>query len=440
MIKNEEEWYTSENLQIPKIQFLDNHLILDLYENKFKGVFKVLDDTGKIQCQTASNFLQNIFANWENNPILGVPKLQNSGFIIRHFVGDVFYNVDNFLEKNSKMLTREIRDICQNLGLIIGSGSVNILNGKSTTSMLKTKTDDLIKKLSNTKCSFIRCIKPNGSQSSGIFNEDLVRSQLISSGSIAYQQLMRIGFPNFISIADLFIKVKSNLEFEDYANTNPKEFCNLLIRSCGLLWKDFKIGNTKIFFRCKKLDLLTEKLNDEPSKIKYQMDKLRLLRKKWKIAIIFTRFCVLGKSRSEKLIGLVQSEEVVDIPRKKIKLNKKSVQLTQTEVYLLANGIIEESCSLLKLRESSTQRERITISSNEAELTTENQLRKLLREERKKNEVVFAEYRQLQKRNVELQTELQSIKKQNDLLIGENNRFKNAFSYISREHDYVPQK
>lgn len=62
-----------------------------------KGIFKVLDDTGKMQCQTNLLFLQNIILNWKNNQILAKPKPQkvqvSDGFIIRHYVGDVFYNV-----------------------------------------------------------------------------------------------------------------------------------------------------------------------------------------------------------------------------------------------------------------------------------------------------------------------------------------------------------
>lgn len=57
----------------------------------------MLDDTGKMQCQTAANFVQNMFSTWPNDPILVEPKplgaKQYAGFIIRHFVGDVFYNV-----------------------------------------------------------------------------------------------------------------------------------------------------------------------------------------------------------------------------------------------------------------------------------------------------------------------------------------------------------
>lgn len=74
-----------------------NYLFQEIYENKVKGIFKLLDNTGKMQSQTEANFLENTFANWPNSQILTIPKPQNihqnSGFIIRHFVGDVFYNV-----------------------------------------------------------------------------------------------------------------------------------------------------------------------------------------------------------------------------------------------------------------------------------------------------------------------------------------------------------
>lgn len=73
---------------------------LDLYENKIKGIFKVLDDMNKMPCQTTQVFVQNVFANWSNSPVLAVPKShgiqEEDGFLIRHYVGDVFYNVVRF--------------------------------------------------------------------------------------------------------------------------------------------------------------------------------------------------------------------------------------------------------------------------------------------------------------------------------------------------------
>lgn len=179
------------------------------------------------------------------------------------------------------------------------------------------------------ECSFVRCIKPISSQCSGIFDESLVRSQLISSGSIAYQQLMKIGFPSHMSISNLFDMFKSNTEFTDYTSKNPKEFCKILLRSCGFNWKDFKLVNTQIFFRSGKLETLSKKLEENPKILKQRLDKLKILRKKFKMAIISARFCVIGKGRCKNSIDFlnkVQPEEA-NIPRKKIKLNKKSSQL-----------------------------------------------------------------------------------------------------------------
>lgn len=180
----------------------------------------------------------------------------------------------------------------------------------------------------------MRCIKPNSNQSSGTFDENLVESQLISSGSIAYQRLMRIGFPSHISITKLFDMFKLKLEFESYTTYSPKYFCSILIRSCGLKWTDFKLGNTQIFFRRGKLDILSEKIKEDAIIIKKRLDKLKLLRRKLKAAIIFARFCVIGKERRKILnntINEVQPQE--HIPRKKFKQNKKSSKKTSEPMH-----------------------------------------------------------------------------------------------------------
>lgn len=71
-------------------------LLPDVMENNSKGIFKVLDDFCKMNCQTSAKFAQSAVTNWVNNSILVMPKLnkiQNkAGFVIRHFVGDVLYD------------------------------------------------------------------------------------------------------------------------------------------------------------------------------------------------------------------------------------------------------------------------------------------------------------------------------------------------------------
>lgn len=89
----------------------------------------------------------------------------------------------------------------------------------------------------------------------------------------------------------------------------------------------------------------------------------------------------------------------------------------------------------IEISRTSSHLTTITIQSDE-NLSTENMLRKLLREEKKKNELLSEDYCQLQKQNVELLTKLQKTEKVNEKLVVENRYFRKAYSYISREHDY----
>lgn len=71
-------------------------LFPDVFEDKSRGIFKLLDDVCKIQCQNITNFVKNIFSFWPNHSIIMMPKptqiQQNTEFIIRHFAGDVLYD------------------------------------------------------------------------------------------------------------------------------------------------------------------------------------------------------------------------------------------------------------------------------------------------------------------------------------------------------------
>ncbi|XP_031631814.1 unconventional myosin-VI-like [Contarinia nasturtii] len=185
MIKDEEEWYAKECLELPKIPFLDNSIILDVFDHKYNGIFKILDDTMKIQCQSSEVLLQNILLN--HPQLLKQKGCQRNEFIVQHFAGDVVYNVSNFLEKNEDIVPKAIKDICS--GIYYRNQDVNSdrnipqMNShtKSSTLVLKMGTNELINKLIKTECSFIRCIKPNTKQLNDTFDEDYVLSQLVSS-------------------------------------------------------------------------------------------------------------------------------------------------------------------------------------------------------------------------------------------------------------------
>lgn len=350
-----------------------------------------------------------------------------------------YISKDNFVEKNANILTKAAHDICQSLG---GNAVYNKFNGRSSSYVLKTEINQLIRNIDKTvstetcrniirrnikkilkiinifqECSFVRCVKPNDRQCSGVFDRNLVRSQLISSGSIAYQQLMKIGFPSNMSISNLFNNIMSKSQFMKYTSFSPKEFCNILLRSCSLKWTEFKLGNTQIFFRNGKLEILSEKLREDPKVIIQRLDKLMLLRRKLKtailVAIISSRFLGFVKGHCEEQVYVNINEEQLEVPVPRIPGEQLDVPIIPKKRMKNNEKCVESICSLTT----------ITIPSNvDQSISIENQLRKLLREEREKNKVLSTEYLQLQKQNVVLQTELQSIKRENVKLIEVNKK------------------
>lgn len=75
----------------------------DVFDHKFNGIFKMLDDTIKMPFQRSETFLENIFSRWNSHPRLKKPKptkWQHNEFIIQHFSGDVLYNAVSFFYLN----------------------------------------------------------------------------------------------------------------------------------------------------------------------------------------------------------------------------------------------------------------------------------------------------------------------------------------------------
>lgn len=93
---------------------------------------------------------------------------------------------------------------------------------------------------------------------------------------------------------------------------SQKVVCSEIIRSCGLKWKDFKLGNTKIFFRNGKLDLISEKLKGDLTLIIDRHKKLKILRTKWRIAITVARLCSIRKVQPNQgdSVAMVVSDSI----------------------------------------------------------------------------------------------------------------------------------
>lgn len=206
-----------------------------------------------------------------------------------------------------------------------------------------------------------------------------------------------------MSIADLCRKFVSKKGFKAYICNNQKDFCSILLRACRLQWNYFKIGNTKVFFRDGKIELLTEKLESDADQILFRINKLKMLRSKFYFAILIARiavrFLVMGKRSQINVETNVEhaTSKSNDILKEKVRTNRKrklgteSIRYTFSLKQLIGMTFGEFLFLLIQIKcllfsdqiPVPVQPTTIAIAFEEGSL--ENELRNLLKKERKKS-------------------------------------------------------
>ncbi|XP_037948993.1 myosin heavy chain 95F isoform X3 [Teleopsis dalmanni] len=359
ILKNEQELYKREGLNVPEISFTDNQDIIDLIESKSNGIYTLLDEESKLPKPSASHFTTEVHKAWCNHFRLGLPRSSRlkahrilrdeEGFLVRHFAGGVCYNTEQFIEKNNDALHASLEGLvqeCENplLKTLFPSGSTSPrgkLNFISVGSKFKTQLAELMEKLeknngysqsqylplskqrgmhynlesklykkleSNEKSginvfqkfgtNFIRCIKPNSKMVDKEFEGGLALAQLKCSGTISVLELMEHGYPSRVPFGDLYNMYKSYLPPE-LVKLPARTFCEAMLHSLNLSSKDFKFGITKVFFRPGKFVEFDRILRSDPENLLAIVTKVKkwLIRSRWVKTILGAACAIRLKNR-----------------------------------------------------------------------------------------------------------------------------------------------
>ena len=146
----------------------------------------------------------------------------------------------------------------------------------------------LMKRLENTTPHFIRCIKPNNNQSSGLYDQGLVLQQLKCCGVLEVVRISRSGFPTrmshkkfarrcgqfvFVELPTWYVLAISWVPFspfwwdylirygflllESVASQDPLSVSVSILHQFGILPEMYHIGYTKLFFRMGQVDMFS---------------------------------------------------------------------------------------------------------------------------------------------------------------------------------------
>ncbi|RHY31637.1 hypothetical protein DYB32_003311 [Aphanomyces invadans] len=285
------------------VQYDDNKDCLNLIAAKNEGMFSIIDTVGKLagpSDRKLNETFRKLFSQhpWYVRLCLSFPRSlpfslgysfiephprdAKHTFIIKHFAGTVRYNITSFLDKNNNVASTQFDELMQSSSLKIlktplnrpvdasnnrrrGVGPANKPAG-SVTQIFSQQMKGLAVELESTRSNFIRCIKPNATMDPKIFNRPSVVQQLRCSGTVQACQVLQVGLPTRVSyeeLIDTYIHLLG-MDFMVQFHDNGRLFARALCYVLEFPTDDYRLGDTKLFFKTGKIHLLDTVLNVTP--------------------------------------------------------------------------------------------------------------------------------------------------------------------------------
>lgn len=201
-LKAEQEEYAREQIKWTPITYFDNKVVCDLIEEKRPpGVFAALNDA----CATAhadptaadQTFVQRLNALSSNANF----QPRQGQFIIKHYAGDVSYDVNGMTDKNKDQLLKDLLNLVgQSSNQFVHTlfpdqvDQDNKRRPPTAGDKIKASANDLVSTLMKASPSYIRTIKPNENKSPTEYNSPNVMHQVKYLGLQENVRIRRAGF------------------------------------------------------------------------------------------------------------------------------------------------------------------------------------------------------------------------------------------------------
>ncbi|KAF5352449.1 hypothetical protein D9756_005904 [Leucocoprinus leucothites] len=261
-LKTEQEEYVREQIKWTPIKFFNNKIVCELIEERRPpGIFAALNDA----CATAhadptaadNSFIQRT-AMLANNPHF---EARGAQFLVRHYAGDVMYNVAGMTDKNKDSLIRDLLDLIASSG----DGFLQTLfpdrpdpNSKkrppTAGDRIKQSAGALVDNLMKAQPSYIRTIKPNQNRSATEYDTKAVLHQIKYLGLQENIRVRRAGFAyrnTFEKVVERFylLSPKTSYAGEYTWSGDAKSGCEQILKDVGIAKEEWQMGVTKAFIK-----------------------------------------------------------------------------------------------------------------------------------------------------------------------------------------------
>ncbi|XP_071812059.1 unconventional myosin-Id-like isoform X2 [Apostichopus japonicus] len=267
VLKQEQEEYRSEGIAWTPVEYFNNRIICDLVEEQHKGIISILDEA----CLTVGKVTDTLFLETLNKKLKGHPHYTSRqinptdkslehgrDFRIKHYAGDVIYDVVGFIDKNKDTLFQDFKRLLfSSKNSVIsemwpeGSKSVSEVTKRPQTAgtIFKNSMIELVKNLTSKEPYYVRCIKPNEQKSPLLFNHERCLHQVRYLGLLENVRVRRAGFAARQHY-DRFLQRYKMLTEYTWPNYNGELVDGVkTIVNEQQLSDDVEYGKTKIFIR-----------------------------------------------------------------------------------------------------------------------------------------------------------------------------------------------
>ncbi|CEP62051.1 myosin 1 LALA0_S04e06634g [Lachancea lanzarotensis] len=368
----EQNEYIKENVQWSYVDYgKDLQSTIDLIERKSAnpGVLPLLDEESILPKSTDDTFYSKLISFCDDKSSKFKRSKKNNSFILKHYAGEVEYNVEGWLSKNKDPLSANLLQLLSNssnelIRHFYGSDESSASSFKTSSHRHRVQLGSLLDRLSSTEPHFVRCIIPNDKKKAHDFNRKLILDQLRCNGVLEGIRIAREGYPNRIFFKEFFQRYKILSDEYRYSN-NSKKNCEIVLSALHLDPALFKVGNSKLFFKAgvlagletKKEDRIASMISKLTAKIngniirKQTSDQLRKLQAAQVLKVAFTSYDKLMKdpwfSLYVKIKPLLDSTQEIS-KTKKIAENVKQLEAELKRVNELNEKLGVEKSSLAK--------------------------------------------------------------------------------------------
>ncbi|CAJ0574360.1 unnamed protein product, partial [Mesorhabditis spiculigera] len=184
-LKAEQEEYVKEGIKWQEIEYFNNKIVCELIEEKKPpGIMSLLDDTCAQNHGTSEGVDRQLLSTL-SKAVAAHPHFAGGAdsFVIRHYAGNVSYNIDGFCDRNRDVLYPDLIQLMQKSTNQFARSLFpdQVQQGKRPTTAstkIRTQANELVASLMKCTPHYVRCIKPNETKGPaiGMKNEFAIRA------------------------------------------------------------------------------------------------------------------------------------------------------------------------------------------------------------------------------------------------------------------------